>query len=224
MLKLARLRIGRAADQHIQIEHPSVAAKHAVLDLGSRSIARAPGWRANRVTVNGKPSRTVLLQVGDVMTFGTRDSPSSNASADGVIVLRLNDPQALSTARPESGAERSLKGAGLSARSYSWYLALTILTLGFLAPLATALVRTIRPVVREAALLPSDVAWQPGALHAGHQGLGHDCNACHTAPFKRVTDEACASCHRSVHQHVQNAFAAAQRIRRQPLRRLPPGA
>lgn len=204
VFKLARLRIGGAANQHIHIEHPEVAAKHAVLSL-ERGCLRVRALGANRVNVNGKPIRTVILQVSDVMTFGSSRLTFEQRLADGVIVLRLNDPQALSTARAKSSAERSLKGAGLSARSYSWYLVLALLTLGFLAPLASALVSSIRPVVREAALLPSDVVWQPGALHAGHQALGHDCNACHKAAFKRVTDEACATCHHSVHQHVQNA-------------------
>jgi predicted CXXCH cytochrome family protein len=162
------------------------------------------------VTVNGRARRAALLSQGDVMTFGVSRLTVEQLRPDGVIVLRHNDPQALSTARVEAAADHSLKGAGLNARSWSWYLVLTVLCFGFLAPLATALVSAIRPVVRDTPLLASDVSWQPGPLHEAHRAIGHDCNVCHTTPFKAVANEACESCHHEVHQHVPIASARAK--------------
>jgi hypothetical protein len=82
--------------------------------------------------------------------------------------------------------------------------------LGFLPPLAGALMSSVRPVVRNAPAVPSDVLWQPGPLHERHRAIGNDCNKCHTTPFKRVPNDACEACHRSVHQHVPATSSAAQ--------------
>jgi hypothetical protein len=152
VLMVSRLTIGQAADQHVHIEHAEVAARHAILYL-DRGRLRVRAVGARFVTVNGRARRGAQLSEGDVMTFGVSRLTVEQLRPDGVIVLRHNDPQALSTTRVEAAAGYSLKGAGLSARSWSWYLVLTVLCLGFLAPLATALVSAIRPVVRESARL-----------------------------------------------------------------------
>src|SRR5438477_1880943 len=125
VLKVPRLTIGQAADQHVHIEHADVAPKHAVLYMDrGRLRVRALGTRF--VSVNGRARRSTLLAVGDVMTFGASRLTVEQLRADGVIVLRHNDPQALDTTRVEAAADHSLRGAGLSARSWSWYLVLAI--------------------------------------------------------------------------------------------------
>ncbi|MDP9013345.1 MAG: FHA domain-containing protein [Pseudomonadota bacterium] len=201
MLQVTRLTIGHAADQHIHIEHPDVAPRHAALySLFGRLRVRALG--SAPVIVNGKQHRRAWLSVGDVMTFGVARLTVEQRRPDGVVVLRLNDPHALSASRAASPRDWSLKGAGLDPRSWSWWLVLSVLGLGFLVPLAGALVVPLRPALRAAAVLPSDALWLPGPLHASHRAIGNDCNVCHTAPFERVDNRACAACHRTVQHHV----------------------
>ncbi|HXA35750.1 MAG TPA: FHA domain-containing protein [Steroidobacteraceae bacterium] len=208
-LKVSRLTVGRAADRHIHIEQPDVAPKHAILFL-DRGRLRVRALGAASVVVNGRSCRSASLKVGDVMTFGVSRLTLEQQRADGVLVLRLNDPNALSTARIEAADDLSLKGTGLSPHRWSWLLVLGVLALGFLAPLATALMSAVRPVVRSSPILPSDVLWQPGPVHERHRVIGNDCNKCHTTPFQRVQNEACEACHRSVHQHVPVGSADAR--------------
>ena len=85
----------------------------------------------------------------------------------------------------------------------SWVLALGVLAFGFLVPLAGAGISELRPIIRGAALVPSDSLWMPGPLHDAHRAIGDDCNVCHSAPFERVKNAACVACHRSIQHHVK---------------------
>jgi hypothetical protein len=78
----------------------------------------------------------------------------------------------------------------------------TVLGAGLLVPLAGALNESLRATVRSSPVVPSDSLWLPGPLHASHQAIGANCNACHIEPFQRVPDRACAACHQDVQQHV----------------------
>jgi hypothetical protein len=209
VLQVPRLTIGRAADQHIHIEHPEVAPHQAMLySTFGRLRIRACG--AGSVAVNGTLCRSGWLSVGDVMTFGVARLTVEQRLPDGVVVLRLNDPHALSTAKTESPHDWSLKGTGLNPRSWSWWLVLSVLGIGFLVPLAGALVSPLRPIVRTVPVLPSDALWLPGPLHDAHRAIGNDCNVCHTTPFERVKNSSCGACHRSVQHHVPAASSDAR--------------
>jgi hypothetical protein len=208
-LQVSRLTIGRASDQHVHIEHPDVSARHAILYV-ARGRLRVRVLGARSVDVNGKSRRSAPLKVGDVMTFGVARLSIEQLRADGVVVLRLNDPDALSVTKVETADELSLKGTGLNPRYWSWVLVLSVLGMGFIAPLAGALISSVRPVVRDTATMPSDALWLPGPLHDEHRAIGNDCNVCHTTPFERVQNKACETCHRSVHDHVPAESSAAR--------------
>jgi hypothetical protein len=201
VLKARRLTIGRAADRHVQIDHADVSARHAIVcSVLGRLRVRALG--AGTVVVNGKRCRNAWLRAGDVMTFGVARLTIEQQRADGVIVLRLNDPHALSTKKIEAANELSLKEAGLNPRYWSWLLVAGVLCIGFLSPFAGAIVSPFRAALRAAPLVPSDALWLPGPLHDRHRAVGDDCNVCHAKPFEHVANAACVKCHRAVQHHV----------------------
>jgi len=61
------------------------------------------------VVVNGKRCRAAWLLTGDVMTFGVARLTVEQQRADGVVVLRLNDPHALNTKKAGAANDLSLK-------------------------------------------------------------------------------------------------------------------
>src|ERR1700676_2647766 len=127
VLKARRLTIGRAADRHLQIDHAEVSYRHAIVySVLGRLRVRAIG--AGTVIVNGKRCRNAWLRTGDVMTFGVARLTVEQQRADGVIVLRLNDPHALSTKKIESANDLSLKEAGLNPRYWSWLFLIRLLS------------------------------------------------------------------------------------------------
>lgn len=201
VLKTRRLTIGRAADRQVQIDHAEVASRHAILrSVLGRLRVRALG--AGTVVVNGKRCRAAWLLTGDVMTFGVARLTVEQQRADGVVVLRLNDPHALNTKKAGAANDLSLKEAGLNPRRWSWLLVTGVLCIGFLSPFAGAIIVPLRAALRAAPLLPSDALWLPGPLHDRHRALGDDCNVCHTKPFEHVANAACVTCHREVQHHV----------------------
>jgi hypothetical protein len=209
VLQVPRLSIGRAPDQHIQIEQPEVAPRHAVLtQVRERLRVRTVGKHS--ILLSGGPCRQAWLVVGDVMTIGGARLTVEQLRDDGVIVLRLNDPQALSISKVNPADDQSIKGTGLSPRKWSWRLVLGVVCIGFAVPLAVALIAPVRPMMRAAAALPTDALWLPGPLHAAHRAIGNDCNVCHTQPFVRVQNAACAECHRTVQHHVPVASPDAR--------------
>jgi hypothetical protein len=201
LLRARRLTIGRAPDRHVQIDHAEVSSRHAILySVLGRLRVRAIG--AGTVIVNGKRCRNAWLRTGDVMTFGVARLTVEQQRAHGVVVLRLNDPYALSTKKIEAANDLSLKEAGLNPRYWSWLLVIGLLCIGFLSPFAGAVISPFRAALRAAPLVPSDTLWLPGPLHDRHRAVGDDCNVCHTKPFERVANAACAKCHRAVQHHV----------------------
>jgi hypothetical protein len=185
----------------VQIDHADVSLRHAALFTVFGRL-RVRGMGAGTVIVNGKRCRHAWLQIGDVMTFGVARLTVEKRLPDGVVVLRLNDPHALSTKRTGAADDLSLKSAGINPRAWSWLLVTGVLCVGFLSPFAGAIISPFRATMRAAPLVPSDTLWSPGPLHDRHRALGDDCNVCHTQPFEHVANAACVKCHRQVQNHV----------------------
>src|SRR3984893_1961394 len=163
VLKARRLTIGRAADRHVQVDHAEVSSRHAIVySVLGRLRVRAIG--AGTVMVNGKRCRNAWLRTGDVMTFGVARLTVEQQRADGVIVLRLNDPHALSTQKVGAANDLSLKEAGLNPRYWSWLLVIGLLCIGFLSPFAGAVISPLRAALRAAPPAARDAPWVAGPL------------------------------------------------------------
>jgi predicted CXXCH cytochrome family protein len=207
LFNVDRFTIGSDAGQLLQLVDPRIAPAHAVIDLHAgklrlRAIGAAP------MLINGAPRLEAYLSRGDVVAIADAVLEVENVRANEVLVLRLRLDAAPAAAELANVAALNLKDTGLRKAPYAWALALGVLGITLVVPLVSTLHGVASAPLRDVALLPSDALWLPGPLHPSHHFIGKDCNTCHRTPFKRVTDAACRSCHRSVEHHVAAISAA----------------
>jgi hypothetical protein len=201
VLNVPVLTIGRGADQLIQIPDARLAIAHATIEqrrgrLYLRVLVDEP------VAVNERLQTKAVLRRGHVLSLGHARLTVEDIRQDGVVVLRLDLQTDDVSAEPPSPAAKTLQETGLRAAPASWTLVLGVLVLTLLLPLLTSWNTPLRASLRDGALVPSDALWQPGPLHAAHQSIGGNCNACHGAVFGRVADRACITCHPATQHHV----------------------
>jgi hypothetical protein len=201
VLNVATLTIGRGADQLIQIPDARLAIAHATIEqrfgrLHLRVLVDEP------VAINDRLQTKAVLRRGHVLSLGHARLTVEDIRRDGVVVLRLDLQTDDVSAEPPAPAAKTLLEGGLRAAPASWMLALGVLVLTLLLPLLASWNTPLRTSLRDGALVPSDALWQPGPLHAAHQSIGGNCNACHGAVFGRVADRACITCHAATQHHV----------------------
>ncbi len=80
-------------------------------------------------------------------------------------------------------ARLDLTAAGLRKRPVALAVAGIILVMFLLVPIIAATVPAAGKWLRVLPLLPSDHAWQSGAVSDAHAHFGVNCNSCHTIPF-----------------------------------------
>lgn len=199
-LQLERLSIGRGTDQQIQLNDLRVALAHAeiVAAAGGRYELAAVGNAS--VMVNGAPRRGGLLAAGDQLAVGryrlTLSAPPKGAGgAEHDLVLQVEEKVSAREERGQRlGSQRlSLAQAGLSRRRWSWLLVLSVLLASFALPF------TLRYLWL--APLALDQQWLSGPVSNAHASFGGDCAQCHGAPFERVRDPACTTCHQNMAEH-----------------------
>jgi hypothetical protein len=200
-LDVPRLTIGRGAEQLIQIPDARIAIEHAQIEM-RRGCFWLRALTDNAIVLNGVARRKAVLRGGDVLTLGGRHLTVEDIRPDRVMVLRLGLPRDGAGGETVATAHQTLKDTGLRASPASWALVLGVLALTLFAPLMTSWNTPLRAQLRAAALLPSDALWLPGPLHASHQSIGGDCNACHGTTFARVSNQACSVCHAGTQHHV----------------------
>jgi len=203
VIQARRLTLGRASDQHLQIADPAVFPNHAVIRPGrgreGRVVVEAlmPGG----VRVNERVHIVKTLEPGDQIELGPAIitvEPSPNG-APFTLRFRMEEDGG----RLDRLHVMSLNDSGLSKRFWSLVLASGVAAIFLIVPMAAALYQPLRPLLRASPLVPNDGLWSPGPLHASHQFIGGDCNACHTSPFTAIENVQCTSCHTSVQHHVQ---------------------
>jgi hypothetical protein len=201
VLDVAKVTIGRGADQLIQVPDARLALAHAWIEqrdgvLHLRVLVNEP------VAVNGVAQTKGTLGRGDVLSLGGASLTVEDIRRDGVVMLRLDlSVEGVSAETPVADA-KTLQETGLRAAPAAGMLVLGVLVLALLVPLLTSLNTPLRTNLRDGALVPSDALWQPGPLHPMHQSIGGNCNACHGTAFGRVTDQACRTCHPNTQHHV----------------------
>jgi hypothetical protein len=201
VLDVAKLTIGRGADQLIQIPDARLALAHALIEqrggvLYLHMLVDEP------VAVNGVPQTKGTLGRGDVLSLGGGRLTVEDIRRDGVVMLRLDLAVDGASAETLVAEAKTLRETGLRAAPASGMLVLGVLVLTLLVPLLTSLNTPLRTGLRGGALVPSDALWQPGPLHKAHQSIGGNCNACHGTAFGRVADQACSTCHPDTQHHV----------------------
>lgn len=194
-VQVDRLCIGRGTDQQVQLNDLRVALAHAeiVPALGSSYELVALGNES--VLVNGAPRRGGALWPGDVLELGRYQLTVGKPEDDTYLLLHVEEKISV---RAERAARRSqypvsLLQTQLSRRRWAWLLAGGVLLICFVLPFA---LRYVWPVD-----LPPDRIWLSGPVSDAHARFGGDCAQCHAAPFERVRNQACTSCHQNLPEH-----------------------
>lgn len=198
-----RLTIGRASDQHLQIADPKVFPNHAVIRAGRgrEGAVVVESLVPAGVIVNGRTRIVSDLNEGDEVRIGPAIIIVEPRAKGAPFTLRFR------MATQEGGRlDRlhvlSLSDSGLSKKFWSMMMASGVAAIFLIVPMAAALYQPLRPLLRETSMIPNDALWSPGPLHAAHQFIGGDCNACHTTPFAPIENVQCTNCHRRVDHHV----------------------
>jgi hypothetical protein len=209
LLPDARLRVGRSADNEIQIPDLAVEPHHAVITLenANRIVVRATGTLG--FTLDGKavreasldPATSTELRFGSTVMTIARD-------ADGEILIEVQAADgAGETADPVAEKARfSLGRVMLSTRTIAWGLFVAVLALFLVLPVASHLaIGGVPPHpadMKAPGRVTGDKAWSPGALSLAHHALSNRCEACHVKPFQSVRNATCVACHKDVHDHA----------------------
>ena len=198
------LSLGRGTDQQVQLNDLRVGLAHARLRTALQSTYELETVGQEVVRVNGTPKRNGALWPGDVLELG-RYRLTLQAAEDGAdLVLYIAETASAreDRSRQRSAYTLSLEQTGLSRRRWAWWLALSVLLIGLAVPLAF---RYVWPSSD-----PPDRLWQSGPLSDAHAAFGQTCSHCHAAPFERVQDSACTTCHEPLAAHSTHpAFDAA---------------
>lgn len=197
-LDVRRLTLGSATDQHVHLPQAGVERHHAVITGSWGGRLQLQVLVSRGVLVNGSRVRRKRLKPGDQISIGSTTILVERPLPNRVSVLRIceGDPQEADAEAPR------LESGGGSIRFWSWTLTVAVTILFLLIPLWGLMVPAVGKVLRNTPLLPSDILWNPGPLHASHQVLGAACDACHAKPFAQVRDQECATCHADVQHHV----------------------
>ena len=201
-LVVDELTIGRGTDQALLLQGERIAYQHAVISLGAGQY-RIRSLAPTGITVNGRGTRVAVLNRGDQILIGDYRlvvlSPPDGV--DLALSLELLEQQDAPAVDPSQFNTRLDRVAWWQPRRWAWALFLVALLATLLVPALVMLAPSMATWLRSAPL-PDDSLWLSGPLHSVHSTLGKDCQACHTTPFQRVTNEACVACHENTALHV----------------------
>ena len=206
-LQGARLKIGRGTDQDIYLANLRVALAHAELIEGQDAKVRLQCHLAAGFHYNGDIVQSAVLTAGDRIELGGYNIRVGDAAGCNLALEIAEDNTARGREMEAALLKRArldLGAAGLRIRPWAVGLAGFILAAFLLVPLIAATVPSAGKWLRLLPLLPSDHAWQTGAVSDAHAHFGVNCNACHTVPFVPTRNAACLTCHQNTRHHVDN--------------------
>ena len=206
--------IGRAAECDIALPDLAVLPRHIVLDSADGRHVTATASNTLDFTVDGRRTMSTRIDAArgaEIKLGGHRITLSSGEP--GQIVLTVQRVDAVSEAdedRDEATAF-SLRGLLPGKRSSSWALAILILLVFLVWPVASFI--QARSADSRSIYAASDAgkSWSSGPLSEAHHSLEKNCTACHQQAFVSVRDTSCKSCHQDAHDHAPAARLADAR-------------
>lgn len=208
------LSLGRATDCDVFLGDLRVGLKHAQLIRGSGAKARIEANGDHRVRVDGTQirRREIGLNDGSEIRIGPYKillSPADNEGGMLVTVELVEEPTPVRDRRDEK-AVFSMRGYAPDKRATAWLLAVVVAGFFLAAPVALHFRAETNVLAGEpetgavaAFAKTAHGNWLAGDLSSVHANLAQDCRACHAAPFERVADEACLTCHEDLHDHAE---------------------
>ncbi len=200
-----RIAFGRASDNDAHLNDPRVAPNQATVEARANGVF-AEAQSGNELTLNGGLIEQAWLKPGDILGIGPYDvtlidPPEGRALAVTVELVRpMGDDLQKLLVRSRLGLDHT----GLSRRVYSWALALVVLGLFLVWPVAAFFNPARAPDndSNKTVFWRADLPWNSGQISFTHQPIAQQCNRCHQAPFVMVRDEACTACHEAIEHHA----------------------
>lgn len=203
--------VGRGTHCQIHLPDARVALVHARISIDEAGAVIDAG--SQRIVYNDREVGGARLAVGDVMEVGPYVLIVEEPPAGVPLALSVRLSKRVSTKGSTALYRVLMKAPAHSKRRLSYVAFFGVLLLCLFAPIAADLVSVARLPLPEKTLAQTREAvhalaigfvqvWNPGPLARGHLGLANECRACHEVPFVQVRDQACASCHSSIREHV----------------------
>ena len=173
--------LGRGASSDILLPYQGVALEHLRFTISDRNFFVEDISQRGDLFVNGALKSTSILGRGDKFKIAGIEFEVS-FTEDAIEIIEQRDEKAED--KIEEGAQASAKR--LSIGTYlptPWRLSFifaTILLLFYLA-LPVSGVNTS--------------SWSSGPISNNHKMIEQNCAACHGAPFRKVEDDKCLTCH-----------------------------
>ncbi len=196
---------GRSTNAEVYLADPRIRFEHAV-------IHQRPGGlfveveKLSDVRVNGQPTRSRPVSVGDVIGIGpfditlTEPPEGKDIAIEVELVRPLGDDYAQLVAR----STVRLADYGLRRRLWSWVGIVGVLVMFLVMPIVFYSQHT-EEAANKTVGTRFDTAWDSGPISASHQFISDQCNLCHQKPFVQVMDGACLSCHAPVTHHFDTS-------------------
>lgn len=217
MIEGDALRVGRAASSDIHLPDVEVAYHHATLTRTAEGLILT-GVGGETLMTDGGPMEAIVMSPGVSCRIGayqlTAEEPGDGAD-HALAVQKIDQPAAASAG---SMMSQTVAEALPSRRLMSWTLAIAVLAVFLMWPLASWMSRDIPPadavvvhdVTAETQLTagppqqfnPVEAAWMTGPLSKAHASLSENCSACHQRAFEQVASNTCLSCHATLPQHA----------------------
>ena len=203
------IRIGRDAGCEIHLADLAVELNHATmtrLDGGNVRVESTSGLAfqldgRDNMLADINPAKGAELRFGGhMLTVG---------SDGGNVVISVQRVDALSEASEEKDEIGlfTLKDVLPGRRPMAWTFIAAVFALFLIWPIYTY--ATSSPAQIRSSGVHGDESWESGPLSDAHKSLENNCQACHTAKFVAVTDNACLVCHKNdAHDHADPARIA----------------
>jgi predicted CXXCH cytochrome family protein len=200
------LSLGRGTDQDVLLSDIRVALAHAQIAETRSGEYVFQAKTLSGIVINDQPVQTKRLEIDDViaianyrLTIVTPPTGYDFAFEVETVFADVDEKTSL-----ETRSTIGLKTAGLSKRTPSMILFVSILFLFLFLPLSGMLHSGWANTLRMIPMF-NDASWLSGDLASVHHIVGSDCNTCHSIPFVKVRNTACLSCHAQTEHHVNPA-------------------
>lgn len=195
--------LGSSPDSDIQLLGEKIIALHATIQKAKQTITMQASRGCDFVH-NGKAVKEAELRLGDRLLIGQHKFKVI-APPPGFDIAMQWEPAEVDGSLLANAYRTDLGQTGLQPRRTSWLLALLVLVLAGLVPVADYFWRSSSSSAQQhiSQQITPQSFWTSGPLHSAHRvALGNQCEACHQQAFEQVTDKACVACHSEPTDHI----------------------
>ena len=209
-----QLSLGRASTSDIHLPDLALEPDHARIEQVDDRTVRVRATGTLGFEIEGRTTRAADIDTtkGAELRLGGHRLTVSREKGATILSIRRVDAVSDASEEKEEAKVFSLRGLAPPKRLTAWALVLAIL-IGFLAIPIYSYANRPANDTRTIYKMVGDKSWSPGPLSQAHHALEGRCETCHQKAFVSVRDNACQTCHTSVHDHAPAARIAMARAR-----------